>query len=616
MNQERYHGLDLVRAGAMLLGLLLHVCIFFTPSGRYAPVSGEYQGDPLNEAFLNVIHLFRMQLFFMMAGFFAELVIDKRGMVHLFRDRVKRIVLPFIIGILVLMPVHFFIVNIGGIYDNSLDRMDPVERFTSVLFWGIPAGNKLFQGFQFDLIHFWFLYYLLILYAIHFSFRTIIGAGSLSFVTKAGCLLQFAITHKLGIVSLGLVSFPFQYSLKSVFFRPSGLAAPLNAIAFYLVFYTAGVLLYKNRHLLETICANSIFYLAISVPFCIYIMEPSHRLDGSASVVLDITSWKVTDFNLWYEGIFHNGWNKVLIVFVRAQLSWTMCFASIGLAQRYLNTATPAIRYLADSSYWVYWIHLPITFGLSKLAQQLEYLNSLTKCYIVLVITTLIVYWSYNTFIRFTVLGDYFMGRRKVRSHDPDDPFSVFSMVKQTGPRFALLGLIVYALGSLFHYNTYYQKSAILMESYVARKRATLDTINSFDGIVDQYGNTPLHVVSKRSAGKRRYNPLPILISKSSRLNERNCYGRTALFTAVRTGNLEDVILLVDAGVDLNIADKYGHTPAHVAAIKTGLRNQLASDNYYEILMLLTDKGADLSVKDYKLRSVPDCLEQFANRRF
>lgn len=375
-------------------------------------------------------------------------------MAHLLRDRVKRIVLPFIIGILVLMPIHFFIVNIRGIYDNSLGSMDPVERFTSVLLWGIPADNKLFHDFQFDLIHFWFLYYLLILYAIHFSFRTLIGAGSLSLLAKAGCFLQFAITHKLGILLLGMVSFPFQYSLKFIFFPPSGLAAPLNAIAFYLVFYTAGILLYKNRILLEGICSNSIFYLAISIPFCIYILEPSQRLDSSASVVRDITSWKLSGFNLWYEGIFHNGWNKVLIVFVRAQLSWTMCFAFIGLAQRYLNTATPAIRYLADSAYWAYWIHLPITFGLSKLSQQLEYLNSLTKCYLVLVISTLIVYWSYNTFIRFTVLGDYFMGRRKVRYPGSDDPFSLFSMVKHTGPRFAMLGIVVYALGALLHYNT------------------------------------------------------------------------------------------------------------------------------------------------------------------
>ena len=91
MSQERYHGLDFVRAMAMLLGLLLHVCIFFMPAHKLGWMSGEYSGDPLNLAFLNFIHLFRMQLFFMMAGFFAELVIDRKGMAHIVKDRVKRI---------------------------------------------------------------------------------------------------------------------------------------------------------------------------------------------------------------------------------------------------------------------------------------------------------------------------------------------------------------------------------------------------------------------------------------------------------------------------------------------------------------------------------------------
>ena len=72
-NQEnrRYHDLDFVRAAAMLLGLLLHVCIFFMPPEKYFWASGDYNGDVLNSQFLSFIHLFRMQLFFLLAGFFA-----------------------------------------------------------------------------------------------------------------------------------------------------------------------------------------------------------------------------------------------------------------------------------------------------------------------------------------------------------------------------------------------------------------------------------------------------------------------------------------------------------------------------------------------------------------
>ena len=87
MPQERYHGLDFVRAIAMLLGVVLHVTVFFMPPAAYTGfftwAAGEYHGDVLNYAASHTIHLFRMQLFFLMEGFFAELVIERKGLVHL-----------------------------------------------------------------------------------------------------------------------------------------------------------------------------------------------------------------------------------------------------------------------------------------------------------------------------------------------------------------------------------------------------------------------------------------------------------------------------------------------------------------------------------------------------
>ena len=67
--------------------------------------------------------------------------------------------------------------------------------------------------------------------------------------------------------------------------------------------------------------------------------------------------------------------------------------------------------------------------------------------------------------------------------------------------------------------------------------------------------------------------------------------------------------------VDLNKPDKYGHTPAHVAAIKTGINKQKAYDHYFDILKLLQEKGANLRLKDYRGRSVTECLQHFAGRK-
>jgi ankyrin repeat protein len=96
-------------------------------------------------------------------------------------------------------------------------------------------------------------------------------------------------------------------------------------------------------------------------------------------------------------------------------------------------------------------------------------------------------------------------------------------------------------------------------------------------------------------------------------MNEQDIAGRTPLFYAVRSGNKSDINTLISVGADLNLADKYGHTPAHVAAIKTGAYDTKASDNYFEILKLLKEKGADMTLKDYRGRTVNDCLKVFGN---
>jgi ankyrin repeat protein len=108
---------------------------------------------------------------------------------------------------------------------------------------------------------------------------------------------------------------------------------------------------------------------------------------------------------------------------------------------------------------------------------------------------------------------------------------------------------------------------------------------------------------------------MPVLLSKCSNPNIQNDFGRTALFTAVKSGNTGDIEQLLDAGADINIGDRYGHTPAHAAAILAGDRNAEVSDSYFAILQILIQNGADLSLTDYRDRTVQDCLQMFSGRK-
>ena len=346
-----------------------------------------------------------------------------------------------------------------------------------------------------------------------------------------------------------------------------------------------------------------------------FLDDPTKNFTFGASVVVDVTSWRISNFNILHEGLFYGGWPKVLIAYGRAVACWLMCFAFIGLAHRYLNKPNATIRYLADSAYWIYWIHLPLTFGLSKVAQQVESINSLTKSYVVLLVSTLIIYWSYNTFIRYSYLGDFFMGQRKSRDAKGESELGIAKLTQKVFPKAMIVGCFVFFIGSMFEFNNSFKREDILVEAYVARKAETLDTVKSIDGITDKNGDTPLHTVTKRLEKNRRYDPMPILISKAKNVDPVNSVGRTPLFTAVRNGNIGDINLLLNAGARLDIADKYGHTPAHVAAIKAGIKKQKASDHYIGILKLLKERGADLDLKDYRGRSVEDCLMQFAKQK-
>ena len=617
---QRYHDLDFVRATAMLLGLLLHVCIFFMPSHKYFWGTGEYFGDVLDLQFLNFIHLFRMQLFFFMAGFFAELVIDRKGLHHLVNDRLKRIVLPFIIGLVLLMPLHILLVGKGGYYATTMDGLTLMEKLKSILFFGVLDPDVSLQD---GLIHLWFIFYLIIFYVVHLSLRPLIRFSLMQKLCNWQPLIDFAVSHKWGFLLLGVLTFPLQYLLKSAFLPPTGFNVPIVDLALYFVFYLFGVAFYRQRYLLAKLGDNAWYYLAFSVPFFILIDEPTERLDQSASVVSSITTWTFIDLGtssfaspaVWYEGIFHNGYHKVLIVLSRSMLCWSMCFAFIGLTHRYLSQPRKSIRYLADSAYWVYWVHLPITFKLSYMAQSVEVLNALTKSYIVLVFSSLLIFASYHWGVRYTWLGDYFMGCRKSRTDPNELQFKFPAFCKKVMVPAVSIGLLIFCFGSLLQYNNEFRRPQVLVEAYVARQQSTLDAVDSIDGISDRYGNTPLHAAAKMPEGKRRYDTMPVLLSKCSNPNIQNDFGRTALFTAVKSGNTGDIEQLLDAGADINIGDRYGHTPAHAAAILAGDRNAEVSDSYFAILQILIQNGADLSLTDYRDRTVQDCLQMFSGRK-
>ncbi len=613
--QERYHGLDFVRAMAMLLGVVIHTSMFFRDDILDSWVTGAYQGDYLNTFAVKFIHFFRMQLFMLLAGFFAELVYQRKGMTYLCRDRVKRILLPFLVGVFLFIPLICLLLesNWTGRFTNVYENATILQRIVSVLFWGKFTDLPVFN--QIDFWHFWFLYFLMFFYLFHYLFRQL---GKRDFLFNDNALLnwltRFTLKGKWGFLVLSCLAFPVHYSLQSPMFWPSQFNLQINELFYYFGFYVFGVYLCKNIHLLEVLTKHAWFYVIISLPFVFLLNEPTTRFDLMRNVVVDITTWKVAHIQVWEEGVFSSGFTKSVIVILRCAVSWTLCLGFIGLAHRYLRKPSPYVRYLADSAYWVFWVHVLFTCFFSHYAQQLSSHNSMFKTIVVLNLSLFCMYFLYNTCIRYSVLGDYFMGKRKDPSHPDEKYFSSLNLIKKAWPGCVVSLFVAFIWGHLSNSIHEGSKREVLVEAFAPRDSEFLDPYDSLSDVEDRYGRNPLHLASLFPEAFRRYNPIPILLKKSVDVNGQDLAGRTPLFYAVRIGNIKDVEFLIQQGADMQVADKYGHTPAHVAAIKTGNLDSEASEQYFAILNLLRENGINMTLRDYRGRTAQDCLQYFGRR--
>ena len=85
----------------MLLGVVLHACVPYsgsTLSGLIWPVHNS-ETSPLCEALFWSIHAFRLPLFFFLAGYFSQKLMERQDLGSFYRQRAMRILVPYYVEI-------------------------------------------------------------------------------------------------------------------------------------------------------------------------------------------------------------------------------------------------------------------------------------------------------------------------------------------------------------------------------------------------------------------------------------------------------------------------------------------------------------------------------------
>ncbi len=128
---ERRHDLDALRAIAMLLGIVLHAALSFSPIPWTVKDS---QTSEVYSVLFAALHGFRMPLFFMLSGFFTAMLWRKRGLGGLIKQRLKRIALPLLLGCLTIVPSMWAV-------GSFVSRTSPSGSPNAAVWEAVVAGD-------------------------------------------------------------------------------------------------------------------------------------------------------------------------------------------------------------------------------------------------------------------------------------------------------------------------------------------------------------------------------------------------------------------------------------------------------------------------------------------
>ena len=365
---ERFHGLDAVRGIAMLLGIVIHASLPYIeglPKGLWP---SDKNTSNIIAIIFEFIHIWRMPIFFIISGFFANLVITRKSLIIWWKNRFLRLVLPAMI---------FF----------------PIMSLTIpwIFMYGYTGNINFFFSNEGQPHHLWFLYHLFI-FVLFSIFIRFFGLIIYKFFKQINLIVVVDIFNTVKSY-LGKHIFDSRFPVLMIFvffifnlFSGAELITNPLASGLYFLF---GYRLYKNNLLFDFIKSNWKYYLIGGL---------------TVTIIFFILNTQVSNFAK--EDVRWIPW-----VILKISSAVLLSFSFIGLAEDKFSNLNPMVRFISDSSYWVYLIHLPlvafITFFMFKITIIAE-----LKFLVAIILTTAICLVTYKYLVKSTIIGILLNGKK------------------------------------------------------------------------------------------------------------------------------------------------------------------------------------------------------------
>lgn len=364
--EPRIHYMDNLRALTMLAGVVFHAALAYSPLIRpYWPLA-DAGGSGLVDVVAWFLHLFRIPLFFAVAGFFAALLVDRRGLAGLFRNRLARVLLP----LLVFLPPLLWVLH--GLTAHAVAT---VRNPSPVLAWlrdYVAEHGAMPQAFGFA--HLWFLFYLLLFTLLVWVVLAMEMKRIGAWLARLSPLVLVAAMPLLLVAPLASVSVPWP--------APEAMLPSLWALVYFGLHFGLGYQLYLRPALLESLRPYFPWLLLGAVA-----MYAALPWVAGGPVPSSPSPWR---------HVFHAG--------LEAYAGFWMTLWCLLAGKAWLAGSRPVMRWLSGASYWVYLVHLPVLFAIQYAMLDVS-MHWTAKFALSTLATFAVSLLSYRLLVRDTLIG-------------------------------------------------------------------------------------------------------------------------------------------------------------------------------------------------------------------
>jgi len=314
----RRNEIDWIRNIGVLLLFVFHTASIFT---YYEPW---YIWSDSKSWLATIIFIlcipWHMPILFFLAGASTRFSLDSRSGKRYILERMKRLLIPFILGMLILVPPQGYFARVS--------RGKPVGNYFQQwkYFW-TTVSNIPYDG-GLGPAHLWFILYLFIISIVGlFIIRSFKTDGMKTFLLK----LKDKLTSKYSLVFTVLIFFIADMT---------PLAIAQKNILIFLIVFLMGYIVYGDNNYLDYMDRNKRKSLIIALIFFVFytgVILYYYNLDKNMTIAL-----------------------KVLLSIMRNGIMITTIVAIIGFGRKYLNRGGKVLDYLNKACFPVYILHQTI----------------------------------------------------------------------------------------------------------------------------------------------------------------------------------------------------------------------------------------------------------------